>query len=204
MHDTVFGCTVTVLHMECKLYLFKKKQKNIKVRLVLNLIMVNTVPTPFPLCALFLHSLLLNQAEFEFIKGCCVVLCLTYLSFHCSAYCNFTDKVKAVFDPGLYKWRTFILSSVPTGDLQVSFVWEFELLIMTFFSSIWFLFSHVLGSEDQAMVYTAEIVSAVSHLHKSGIVHRDLKPENILMDADGHVIAMPIYSILLQEYEWKS
>lgn len=51
---------------------------------------------------------------------------------------------------------------------------------------------YVLGSEDQAMVYTAEIVSAVSHLHKNGIVHRDLKPENILMDADGHVIAMPI------------
>lgn len=44
-----------------------------------------------------------------------------------------------------------------------------------------------LGSEDQARVYAAEIVSAVSHLHKNGIVHRDLKPENILMDADGHV-----------------
>lgn len=50
----------------------------------------------------------------------------------------------------------------------------------------------VLGSEDQARVYTAEIVSAVSHLHKNGIVHRDLKPENILMGADGHVITMPI------------
>ncbi|KAK2965163.1 hypothetical protein RJ640_005326 [Escallonia rubra] len=47
---------------------------------------------------------------------------------------------------------------------------------------------YVLVSEDQARVYTAEIVSAVSHLHKSGIVHRDLKPENILMDADGHVM----------------
>lgn len=52
---------------------------------------------------------------------------------------------------------------------------------------------YVLGSEDQARVYTAEIVSAVSHLHKCGIVHRDLKPENILMDADGHVMAMPIH-----------
>lgn len=50
----------------------------------------------------------------------------------------------------------------------------------------------VLSSEDQARVYTAEIVSAVSHLHKCGIVHRDLKPENILMDADGHVMALPI------------
>ena len=46
-----------------------------------------------------------------------------------------------------------------------------------------------LSSEDQARFYTAEIVIAVSHLHKCGIVHRDLKPENILMDADGHVMA---------------
>lgn len=49
----------------------------------------------------------------------------------------------------------------------------------------------VLGSEDQARIYTAEIVSAVSHLHQRGIVHRDLKPENILMDGDGHVTALP-------------
>ena len=56
---------------------------------------------------------------------------------------------------------------------------------------------YVLGSEDQARIYTAEIVSAVSHLHKSDIVHRDLKPENILMDADGHVITMPLHSMLL-------
>ena len=59
-----------------------------------------------------------------------------------------------------------------------------------------FGFGCVLSSEDQARVYTAEIVSAVSHLHKRGIVHRDLKPENILMDADGHVIAMLIYLFL--------
>lgn len=48
-----------------------------------------------------------------------------------------------------------------------------------------------MGSEDQARFYTAEIVSAVSHLHSNGIVHRDLKPENVLMDADGHVRAEP-------------
>ena len=59
---------------------------------------------------------------------------------------------------------------------------------------------YVFGSEDQARVYTAEIVSAVSHLHMSGIVHRDLKPENILMDADGHVIAMLINLKLLQPW----
>lgn len=44
-----------------------------------------------------------------------------------------------------------------------------------------------LHREDLARIYTAEIVSAVSHLHANGIMHRDLKPENILLDADGHV-----------------
>ncbi|MCD7461716.1 hypothetical protein HAX54_046876 [Datura stramonium] len=44
-----------------------------------------------------------------------------------------------------------------------------------------------LGSEDQARIYAAEIVSAVPHLHQRESC-RDLKPENILMDADGHVM----------------
>ncbi|KAG5536771.1 hypothetical protein RHGRI_024261 [Rhododendron griersonianum] len=58
-----------------------------------------------------------------------------------------------------------------------------EYLIAVDFSS-----GYVLVSEDQARIYAAEIVAAVSHLHKCGIVHRDLKPENILMDTDGHVL----------------
>lgn len=50
------------------------------------------------------------------------------------------------------------------------------------------LYHHGLFREDLARIYTAEIVSAVSHLHANGIMHRDLKPENILLDADGHVM----------------
>ncbi|CAN0879536.1 Serine/threonine-protein kinase AtPK2/AtPK19 [Linum grandiflorum] len=50
------------------------------------------------------------------------------------------------------------------------------------------LYHQGLFREDLARIYTAEIVSAVSHLHANGIMHRDLKPENILLDEDGHVM----------------
>ncbi|KAM1270571.1 hypothetical protein ACFX13_032456 [Malus domestica] len=50
------------------------------------------------------------------------------------------------------------------------------------------LYRQGIFSEDQARFYTAEIVSAVAHLHKCGIVYRDLKPENVLVDSDGHVM----------------
>ncbi|KAI4336069.1 hypothetical protein L6164_014644 [Bauhinia variegata] len=76
--------------------------------------------------------------------------------------------------------------------LRYSFQTKSKLYLILDFVNGGHLFYHLyrqgIFSEDQARIYTAEIVSAVSHLHKSGIVHRDLKPENILMDADGHVM----------------
>ncbi|KAL6524384.1 hypothetical protein OROHE_016055 [Orobanche hederae] len=77
-------------------------------------------------------------------------------------------------------------------QLRYSFQTKSKLYLILDFINGGHLFYHLcrqgIFSEDQARVYTAEIVSAVSHLHKSGIVHRDLKPENILMDVDGHVM----------------
>ncbi len=41
--------------------------------------------------------------------------------------------------------------------------------------------------EAQVQFYTAEICSAISHLHSLNIVYRDLKPENLLLDRKGHI-----------------
>jgi RAC serine/threonine-protein kinase len=42
-------------------------------------------------------------------------------------------------------------------------------------------------SEGRAMLYAAEILLGIGHLHSLGFVYRDLKPENILVDAEGHL-----------------
>ncbi|XP_027351515.1 serine/threonine-protein kinase AtPK2/AtPK19-like [Abrus precatorius] len=76
--------------------------------------------------------------------------------------------------------------------LRYSFQTKYRLYLVLDFVNGGHLFFQLyhqgLFREDLARVYTAEIVSAVSHLHSNGIMHRDLKPENILLDADGHVM----------------
>ncbi|KAK6169406.1 hypothetical protein SNE40_020469 [Patella caerulea] len=41
--------------------------------------------------------------------------------------------------------------------------------------------------ENEARMFTREIVSAVDHIHTSGIIHRDIRLENLLLDAKGRI-----------------
>ncbi|KAL6902193.1 hypothetical protein ACP4OV_005069 [Aristida adscensionis] len=77
-------------------------------------------------------------------------------------------------------------------QLRYSFQTKYRLyLVLDFINGghLFFqLYQQGLFREELARIYTAEIVSAVAHLHDNGIMHRDLKPENILLDADGHAM----------------
>ncbi|WVZ13224.1 hypothetical protein V8G54_017754 [Vigna mungo] len=99
---------------------------------------------------------------------------------------NHVDYMKAERDILTKVLHPFIV------QLRYSFQTNSKLYLVLDFVNGGHLFFHLyrqgIFSEDQARLYTAEIVSAVSHLHSKGIVHRDLKPENILMDSHGHVM----------------
>ena len=42
-------------------------------------------------------------------------------------------------------------------------------------------------SNDVALFYITEIITAFEYLHSMDIAYRDLKPENLLIDKDGHI-----------------
>lgn len=41
--------------------------------------------------------------------------------------------------------------------------------------------------EPEALFYLAQVIFAVSYLHKRKIIHRDIKPENMLITAEGRL-----------------
>ncbi|VAH90676.1 unnamed protein product [Triticum turgidum subsp. durum] len=77
-------------------------------------------------------------------------------------------------------------------QLRYSFQTKYRLYLVLDFVNGGHLFFQLyqqgLFREELGRIYTAEIVSAVAHLHANGIMHRDLKPENILLDAHGHAM----------------
>jgi len=58
-------------------------------------------------------------------------------------------------------------------------------------------------TKGEVVLYAAEILSALEHLHKFSIVYRDLKPENILIGADGHLLLADMgLAKVLKDGEW--
>jgi len=78
-----------------------------------------------------------------------------------------------------------------TGCTRACFQTEGKLYLILDYVNGGELFFHLKNSgrfeEDRTLLYTAEIASALGHLHECGVVYRDLKPENLLIDTDGHI-----------------
>ncbi len=88
--------------------------------------------------------------------------------------CNVLKQVRHPFIIGLhYAFQTpeylyMVLDYCPGGDLA-------------------YHISRSLFEEDEVQVIIAELVLAITHLHKHNVIYRDLKPENILIDEEGHI-----------------
>lgn len=75
--------------------------------------------------------------------------------------------------------------------LRYAFQSEDKLYLVTDYYNGGTLFYHLRKSrhftEERARFYAAELLLALSHLHKQNIIYRDLKLENVLMDHLGHL-----------------
>jgi serine/threonine protein kinase len=43
-------------------------------------------------------------------------------------------------------------------------------------------------SEEKCRLFSAQVASALDHVHKNNIIYRDLKPENLVLDGEGHCV----------------
>jgi serine/threonine protein kinase len=75
--------------------------------------------------------------------------------------------------------------------MHFAFQSEYKLYLVTEFMQGGELFYHIkkngIFGEEQARMYTCEIILALEYLHSEKIIYRDLKPENILLGKDGHI-----------------
>jgi len=89
----------------------------------------------------------------------------------------------------------YVLGSIPPHpfvvNLEVAFRKNnFIYLVMDFAAGgdLFTRMQRARPSKAEAVLYSAEILLALEHLHKYNIVYRDLKPENLLLGADGHIM----------------